>query len=519
MKGRWIEVMITSVCMLFLTTVVLYIYPPGGITGYIIAQGGNVTEANLSSAKSSDYWHGFYGQILVDPGTTSTPTSLATGGSMTEFNLTFSCSPPHIYASAEYPSNLNPITKGNVTALDNYLGLNASHPESGTSIFTNLTDNFIINGTVLLNVPVAYTLVNNLSNTTFDLGLMDSEETLYFTTHNVSDKPGFNSQLLDYQMMVPVNQSSLTYYFYSDCPVSNCSAPSGFVGSLNAFLHDDNKSVDLNWSGTSDSFRVYYSTNISAIVNLDTNNVHSSVTVVNGITDNNWTDYNASLDQKRYYTVAAVSGSCISAINDTWGKFTYYYEAPVSSIFGSLSSDRIAIYLNVSYDAETFLQGIPDSFNPTISRLDKSNVSGEFFTTHVKGLNDGNNFDLEIIKGYQLTVDGYFNQTIVGRIMPTPYILNYETPYSSFYGTLATNWNGIYDFNRTYSAESFLQDIPPSLNPTISRLDKSDASGEFLTTHVRGLNDGNNFNIDLGIGYAITVDDNFNHTLCTNCFD
>ena len=107
MDERWIDVLIISFCMLFLIVVILYIHPYGDITGNIVAQGGNVTELDVSSIKSSDFWHGFYGHILIDPATTSTPTSLATGGSMAEFNLTFSCSPPHIFASTQYRSNLN----------------------------------------------------------------------------------------------------------------------------------------------------------------------------------------------------------------------------------------------------------------------------------------------------------------------------------------------------------------------------------------------------------------------------
>ncbi|MEK6734759.1 MAG: hypothetical protein AABY27_06635, partial [Pseudomonadota bacterium] len=87
------------------------------------------------------------------------------------------------------------------------------------------------------------------------------------------------------------------------------------------------------------------------------------------------------------------------------------------------------------------------------------------------------------------------------------------------YGILTTQWRGVYDFRKNYTAEELLQEIPEVLNPTISRLDKSNASGEYLTTHVRGIDDGNNYPVGLGVGYALTVDDYYNHTLCANFSD
>jgi len=299
--------------------------------------------------------------------------------------------------------------------------------------------------------------------------------------------------------------------------VPPCTPPSYLSISLNV----DNESADLNWTyvSTANSYNIYYSSNISAIMTLDLNNIPLDVIKIENITATNWTDWNASEVQKRYYTVSTVQINTECLTSDIpVGKFTYYYDAPYSSIYGTLASNRIALYLNVSYNAESFLQEIPGNLNPTISRLDKTNASGEYLTTHVRGLDDGNNFPLYISIGYQITVDDYFNQTIAGKVYIPPYILYYDVPNSSTYGILATNLRGIWDFNKTYDAESFLQEIPGNLNPTISRLDKTNASGEYLTTHVRGLNDGNNFGMNLGVGYAITVDDYHNQTLCTNCF-
>lgn len=290
--------------------------------------------------------------------------------------------------------------------------------------------------------------------------------------------------------------------------------PSSFDGRVNA----DKQSIDLNWSSVSsaDYYNMYYSSNISAMMRLDISSVPSSVTKISNLTGLNWTDTNASQVQKRYYLVSAVKNTSEALTSSLpVGKFTYYYDAPVSSIYGTLATNQIYFYLNLSYTAEAFVQEIPAGYNPTISRLDKSNSSGEYYTTHVRGLNDGNNFALEPTTGYQLTVDGYYNHTIAGKVYNRTYTISYDAPVSSIYGTLASNFRGPYDFKTNYTAESFVQEIPAGYNPTISRLDKSNSSGEYYTTHVRGLNDGNNFAMELGKTYLITVDSAYNQTLCT----
>ena len=287
-------------------------------------------------------------------------------------------------------------------------------------------------------------------------------------------------------------------------------------------LNSSNSSrISMNWNDVSGAsyYKVYYSTNISQVANLSSNTSLGSNVSVIFLNDSVWSDTTHLGVQRQYYTVSAVkNGQEGFSIEPACGKMTYYYDVPVSGTYGALASNRVTVYLNATYTAETFLQEIPGSLNPTISRLDKSNGSGEYYTTHVRGLNDGNNFNLEPVIAYQVTVDNYHNQTIVGKIYRPPYNVSYDAPFSSTYGTLATNFRGFYDNSKAYTAESFLQEIPADLNPTISRLDKSDGSGEFLTTHVRGLNDGNSFVMYPGVGYAVTVDSAYNHTFCVSCF-
>ncbi|MCK4589095.1 MAG: hypothetical protein KAT77_01535, partial [Nanoarchaeota archaeon] len=232
-------------------------------------------------------------------------------------------------------------------------------------------------------------------------------------------------------------------------------------------------------------------------------------------------DNTAHLVQKRYYRVSYVTSQGIELLSfdNPIGKFSYYYTTPNSDIYGPLASNRINIFLDSDYTAESFLQEIPSNRNPTISKLDKSDAAGEYWTTHVRGLNDGNNFPLEISKGYLVTVDSDHSHTVVGDVYSTPYTLQYTTENSGTFGKLASNWHGIFDITKLYTAESFLQEIPPEKNSTIAKLNKTNSSGEYLVTHVRNLSDGHDFDMTVGEGYIITVDDNYDHTLCSSDAD
>jgi len=284
----------------------------------------------------------------------------------------------------------------------------------------------------------------------------------------------------------------------------------------------DNQSIKLNWTPISGAeyYNIYYSSNISAIMTFNLSDMSLDVFNVSNIPDSNYTDTNASDDQKRYYLVTYIMNGTEYYTNyREVGKYTFYYDALNSSTYGNLASNRIGIYFDVNYTAESFLQRIPSSLNPTISRLEKSNSSGEYLVTHVRGLNDGNDFQMIPGEGYIVTINNVYNQTVAGAVYDPSYTLQYTVINSSTYGILASNWATIYDTRKNYTAESFLQEIPGYLNPTISRLEKSDSSGEYLVTHVRGLNDGNDYNMETGISYIVTVNDGYNHTLCTtDCF-
>ncbi|MBW2963764.1 hypothetical protein KY306_03240, partial [Candidatus Woesearchaeota archaeon] len=135
-------------------------------------------------------------------------------------------------------------------------------------------------------------------------------------------------------------------------------------------LNNDNQSIDLNWTNVTNAlyYTVYYSENISAIVTLNLGSIPSDVYNFSNITSLNYTDSTASQTQKRYYTASYTDNFGETLTSDTpIGKTTYYYDIFNSTTYGLLASNRMALYLDSNYTAESFLQEIPGSLNPTLS--------------------------------------------------------------------------------------------------------------------------------------------------------
>ncbi|MBU1973904.1 MAG: hypothetical protein KKH52_00745, partial [Nanoarchaeota archaeon] len=253
--------------------------------------------------------------------------------------------------------------------------------------FTEDSEHFVLNVNCTINPPIVQPIVSQTARIDQEFSYQvecnsDCYETLTFYHVSVPNLPSFNiSSSTGLINFTPQSGEDGTYNIHIYCDKSGFSpnsttfqlnvlcATTGPL-TLNSRKHIDNESVILNWSSVdcASYYNIYYSSNISSIMNLNLSNVTSDVTSVTGISILNWTDTNASEVQKRYYTVSAVVSGNETLTNDLpVGKFTYYYTAPNSSIYGTLASNRIAIYLNVSYIAESFLQEIPGTLNPTIS--------------------------------------------------------------------------------------------------------------------------------------------------------
>ncbi|MDP3698491.1 MAG: hypothetical protein Q8R47_02795 [Nanoarchaeota archaeon] len=187
------------------------------LTGAVSAEGGNVTYINASKVDNSGFWQGYFGEITVDA-SASTPSATAKGGNVTELNLVLPCLGDEIYASPQNEIDFEDIAAGTEEAVDTFLNVSSSHLESGSSVFTTTRD-FTISSTLITAVPTTFMKVSGSSDSPFALGVLNQSNVLVFVSNVSLNTIGFDGDTHDYQMMVPVNQSELTYYFFSDCKV------------------------------------------------------------------------------------------------------------------------------------------------------------------------------------------------------------------------------------------------------------------------------------------------------------
>src|SRR3989344_5765981 len=190
------------------------------ITGNIVstgAEGGNVTYANASKINASAHWQGYFGEISVDA-SASLPAAVAHGGNVTQLNLVLPCLGNEIYASAKSDVTLQGINSGKKESIDAFLNLDSSNLESGSNIFTAMRD-FTVSSALISSVPTTFMKVSGSGSSPFALGILNQSNVLVFLSNVSLDTIGFDGQTHDYEMMLPVNQSELTYHFFSDCEV------------------------------------------------------------------------------------------------------------------------------------------------------------------------------------------------------------------------------------------------------------------------------------------------------------
>ncbi|MEW6721718.1 MAG: hypothetical protein AB1324_00490 [Candidatus Micrarchaeota archaeon] len=174
------------------------------------AEGGNISSVNASSPQNST-WYGVCGQLSASaasplainatPGNVSCLTIPAgsCSGSTLSLNILFS-------NSSSAPLSLAP---GSIPALDAFI---ARENENGTSTFLS-NSTFQTGFGAIGNVPTT-----NTSPGDFRMGyLQDGSGNLVFITETVSDLPGFNGSLFDFQLMLPTqNGTPVTYYVFVD---------------------------------------------------------------------------------------------------------------------------------------------------------------------------------------------------------------------------------------------------------------------------------------------------------------
>ncbi len=287
--------------------------------------------------------------------------------------------------------------------------------------------------------------------------------------------------------------------------VSLVVAPFRAPNNIEANLNDDRSSIDVNWTESpgADQYIIYYSGNLSQLINLNLSSPGSDVTSVTGIMSNNWTDHTANISNLRYYRVSSIKDTLEKLAGQTVCKFTYSFIGNTTFSNAHLSENIAGMACYEPHTAESLLQDIGNE-SEKITRLVRQNSSSYQFVTHIRGLNDGKNFSLNLGEGYIITVHEPVGYTFTGEVNTSP-----DFTYWMFGNGSSVNAHRSENivslaFDTYHTAESFLQGIGTE-SEKITKLIRSSDSRYRFVTHIKGADDGKNFEMELGEGYILTV--------------
>ena len=301
-----------AVCTaLLLTSIALW--QLRSFTGYqVLSEAGSITSLVLIHKQASVHWQGYYGLALMDTQFNDTQTDSAQPGEIKEKHLIFSCLQPNIehevYAATSDPRSMDwsSVTAGTIQMVDDYLNISSNSTDSANNTFT-FTDYYIVSGTNISSVPTAYTYVNGSStNTTFPIGILNISGNLVFVAKAASTiTKNYKGGSSNYQMLVAVPNSTVTYYFATDKgDTCGTGLTSGVIGTGNI---------------------IGYATTESGAPIL---NVNISVSSANNLTDSSGF-FNVTVPVGYHQFVGTKSGyqahigtANVSLLNTTWHNFT-----------------------------------------------------------------------------------------------------------------------------------------------------------------------------------------------------
>jgi len=191
------------------------------------AQAGTITAIRIDHTYVADAWHGFAGTVIVDYDENQTNwNETVTGGGTTIKDLVFNNmgkSGYDFYISTVPYDQLNilNITSATVAEIDAFIGINTTERISATQTWN---ETFTVDfGGVLYSGPGVRTKRTGPGDNTFhQVALKDGDGNIFFGCNATHTIPGFDGDLHNYQVMVPVpyNQTNITYWFFPD-PVTD----------------------------------------------------------------------------------------------------------------------------------------------------------------------------------------------------------------------------------------------------------------------------------------------------------
>ncbi|MFC1741735.1 helicase HerA domain-containing protein [Nanoarchaeota archaeon] len=241
---------------------------------YHAADAGTITGITIHHKYPADAWHGFAGTVIMDYTNNQTNwNETVYGGNASVKNLNFNClgrSGFDIYISP-VPStqlDISNVTAATVGEIDTYIGINSSEMISSTSTF-NETFTIDFGGIDYTGPGVRTKSTGSSENVFHQVALKDGNGVLFFGANATTGIPGFDGDIHNYQMMLPVpyNMSTITYYFFPD-PITDIlgTCRSWTYSYLSGYVNDNSTGLPLGGVGVQvrDSFVVtnasgYYS--------------------------------------------------------------------------------------------------------------------------------------------------------------------------------------------------------------------------------------------------------------------
>ncbi|MEW5995969.1 MAG: hypothetical protein AB1657_00020 [Candidatus Micrarchaeota archaeon] len=198
--------------------------------GNYTTEGGNVTEINLTSNATTEYWAGIVGWMQNNSANPAFPISYEDVGGVDIYtnypNGTFrgiSMVVTRLPSKPNLSDIYSPVladfdTGGMFSNFSVFAGLNFSLfiDSPFYTFLPALTMNCTL-GTTILPCPYI-TLLPNVSMAVLKFSNGTNEEPLFITI--IQNQPGFNGSYFDFEYMVPINE---TYYFYvypGDCNIT-----------------------------------------------------------------------------------------------------------------------------------------------------------------------------------------------------------------------------------------------------------------------------------------------------------
>ena len=220
------------------------------------SQAGTITELRMDARSQTIYWAGLFGLVFSQSGFNDTQSAIVIGGSMTSNTFVFDCMDPskaitEMYASLNSTIDFSSIIAGSTGMIDDdFLNLSASNAVRANNTFI-YNESVLLGSTNISGIPAAYTYVNDApNNTRFFTGILNSSGNLVFVIKVFgTSQTNFKGSLSDYQAILPVPNSTKTYYFFPD-PYDTC--PAGFgtgaIGDaiVTGYVIDSNTSLPIS---------------------------------------------------------------------------------------------------------------------------------------------------------------------------------------------------------------------------------------------------------------------------------